>query len=71
MALPIVTEMRDLMRTHKGASLQVELARVYEEKLKKSRSQLTFETVHLFMMALRECQVIAFRRNVFLSFLIT
>ena len=49
--------MRDLMKSHKGVSLQVQLRRVYEEKLKQSRSQLTFETVHLFMMALRECQV--------------
>ena len=56
-ALPIVSEMRDLMKTHKGANLQVELVKVYESKLKQNRSQLTFEVVHLFMMALRECQV--------------
>ncbi|XP_075239599.1 mitogen-activated protein kinase kinase kinase 15-like [Convolutriloba macropyga] len=64
-ALPIVTEMRDLMKTHKGVSLQVELARVYSEKLKQNRSQLTFETVHLFMMALRECQDYASMIDVF------
>ena len=56
-ALPIVTEIRDLMKSQKGSNLKTELARLFDEKLKLTRSQLTFETVHLFMMALRECQV--------------
>ena len=56
-ALPIVTEIRDLMKSQKGVNLKTELARLFDEKLKLTRSQLTFETVHLFMMALRECQV--------------